>query len=108
VQSGTVTRSYSYGLERIDETQTLNAAHTTSFYSYDGRGSVRQLSDSSGAVTDTYDYDAFGNLIKQTGSTPNNYLFAANPKVGGSNPLPATKPQTLSLQSLEAVCLYGE
>lgn len=29
-----------------------------------------------GAVTDTYDYDAFDNLINQTGSTPNNYLFA--------------------------------
>jgi RHS repeat-associated protein len=27
-------------------------------------------------VTDTYDYDAFGNLISSTGSTPNNYLFA--------------------------------
>lgn len=27
-------------------------------------------------VTDTYDYDTFGNLINQTGSTPNNYLFA--------------------------------
>jgi RHS repeat-associated protein len=26
--------------------------------------------------TDTYDYDAFGNLIHSTGSTPNNYLFA--------------------------------
>jgi RHS repeat-associated protein len=27
-------------------------------------------------VTDTYDYDAFGNLVNQTGTTPNNYLFA--------------------------------
>jgi RHS repeat-associated protein len=27
-------------------------------------------------VTDTYDYDAFGNLIASTGSTPNNYRFA--------------------------------
>lgn len=28
-------------------------------------------------ATVTYDYDAFGNLIHQTGSTPNNYLFAS-------------------------------
>jgi RHS repeat-associated protein len=49
---------------------------TTSFYGYDGHGSVRQLTNTSGAVTDTYDYDAFGNLINSTGSTPNNYLFA--------------------------------
>ena len=69
---GTVTRTYSYGLERLSETQ----ASGTSFYGYDGHGSVRQLFSSSGAVTDTYDYDAFGNLINQTGSTPNNYLFA--------------------------------
>lgn len=27
-------------------------------------------------ITYTYDYDAFGNLISQTGATPNNYLFA--------------------------------
>ena len=37
---------------------------------------MRFLTDSTGAVTDTYDYDAFGNLISSTGSTPNNYLFA--------------------------------
>jgi RHS repeat-associated protein len=26
-------------------------------------------------VTDTYDYDAFGNKLNSTGSTPNNYLY---------------------------------
>jgi RHS repeat-associated protein len=76
LQSGAVTRTYSYGLERISENQTLNSTWTLSFYGYDGHGSVRQLTSSTGAVTDTYDYDAFGNLINQTGSTPNNYLFA--------------------------------
>lgn len=74
--SGAVSRTYSYGLERISESQTLNSTWTPSFYGYDGHGSVRQLTDSTGAITDTYDYDAFGNLINSTGSTPNNYLFA--------------------------------
>ena len=46
------------------------------YYVHDGHGSVRALTDPTGTVTDTYDYDAFGNLIHSTGSTPNNYLFA--------------------------------
>src|SRR6185312_9954469 len=65
-----------YGLELINERQTLAGTLTTSFYGYDGHGSVRFLTSSTGAVTDTYDYDAFGNVISSTGSTPNNYLFA--------------------------------
>jgi RHS repeat-associated protein len=76
LQSGTVARTYSFGLERISETQTLNSVLTASFYGYDGHGSVRQLTSSAGAITDTYDYDAFGNIVNQAGSTPNNYLFA--------------------------------
>ncbi len=76
LQNGAVTRSYSYGLERISETQSIGGTVATSFYGYDGHGNVRQLTNSTGAVTDTYDYDAFGNLINSTGSTPNVYLFA--------------------------------
>jgi RHS repeat-associated protein len=74
--SGTVTRTYAYGLERISENQTISGTWAPSFYGYDGHGSVRQLTNSTGAETDRYDYDAFGNLINQTGNTPNNYLFA--------------------------------
>jgi RHS repeat-associated protein len=33
------------------------------------------LTNSLGQVTDTYDYDAFGNLINRTGTTPNDYLY---------------------------------
>ena len=76
LQNGTVTRTYGYGLERINENQILNSTWTPSFYGYDGHGSVRQLTNTAGAVTDSYDYDAFGNIVKQTGSTPNTYLFA--------------------------------
>jgi RHS repeat-associated protein len=81
LQSAAVTRSYAYGLELISQTQLTNAEPpanpwATSYYGYDGHGSVRYLTDTTGAITDTYDYDAFGNLIASTGSTPNLYLFA--------------------------------
>jgi RHS repeat-associated protein len=74
-----VTRQYTYGLQRISEnlspTASGNAAWTPSFYGYDGGGNVRQLTNSVGVVTDTYEYDAFGNEVNHTGTTPNNYLY---------------------------------
>ncbi len=39
-------------------------------------GSTRALSDQTGTITDTYDYEAFGTLLNQTGTTDNDYLFA--------------------------------
>lgn len=47
----------------------------TSLYLYDGHGSVRGLIDENGKITDTYNYDAFGNLLDKTGTTVNNYLY---------------------------------
>ena len=97
---------YVYGLELIGQTRSyiVNFQSGTQqiYYDYDGHGSVRELTDPNGKVTDTYDYDAFGNLIHSStalclnssgtvtmvalGSacqagfllapTPNNYLFA--------------------------------
>lgn len=77
LQNGSVTKTYSYGLERIDQNWQLGTGNwQLNFYGYDGHGSVRQLTNSAGAVTDSYDYDAFGNLINSTGNTSNVYLFA--------------------------------
>ena len=47
----------------------------TYYYQYDGLGSTRQLTNQAGNVTDSYHYDAFGNLLSQTGTTDNNYLY---------------------------------
>ena len=73
--SGAVTRTYTYGVQRISQNQVISNTWTPSFYGYDGMGSVRQLTNSAGAVTDTYEYDAFGNSFTTSGTTPNNYLY---------------------------------
>jgi RHS repeat-associated protein len=73
--NGAVQRVYTYGLQRISEYQVVSNAWTASFYGYDGAGSVRQLTDSTGKVTDEYEYDAYGNSFTKTGTTPNNYLY---------------------------------
>ena len=59
------TRVYTYGISRISQNQVIVGAWAPSFYVYDGSDSVRFLTD----------YDAFGNVINFTGSTPNNYLY---------------------------------
>ena len=48
----------------------------TSSYLADGLGSTRALADETGAVTDTYTYNAFGELAASSGTTENTYLFA--------------------------------
>ncbi len=73
--NGVVTRTYAYGLQRIDEDQLIEGAWTLSFYGYDEGGSVRNLTGASGVVTDRYEYDAFGNSFTVSGATPNNYLY---------------------------------
>ncbi len=75
LQGGNVNRVYTYGTNRISEDQLISGNWTLSFYGYDGQGSVRYLTNSSGIVTDTYTYDAFGNLISQMGTTPNVFLY---------------------------------
>lgn len=47
----------------------------SSFYTIDENGNVRQLTDGSGNVTDTYDYDAWGVQISSTGTTINPYKY---------------------------------
>jgi len=50
------------------------------YYMYDGLGSTRQLMlhASPYTVTDTYQYEAFGNLIASTGTTPNPYKYVGS------------------------------
>jgi RHS repeat-associated protein len=69
---GTVRASYTYGLDLVSQER----GSDRSFYYVDGLGSTRGLTNASGNVSDTYNYDAYGNLIGAAGSTVNNYLYA--------------------------------
>ena len=71
VVGATATSQYTYGPMRIGQ----NRAGVVRYYGYDPGGSVRQLLDGTGSVTDTYSYDAFGNAIAQTGKTMNSFLY---------------------------------
>jgi RHS repeat-associated protein len=70
-----VSGSYVYGHVALSERQWLGSNWVTSFFGCDGAQSVRYLTDSQGQVTDTFDYDAYGNLLSRGGSTPNIYLY---------------------------------
>ena len=63
---------YVYGHDLISQER----GEETSFYQVDGLGSTRVLTDELGVVTDSYDYDAFGNLIESSGETENSYQYA--------------------------------
>jgi RHS repeat-associated protein len=70
--TGITVVTYTYGHELINQTR---PSVGTRFYQYDGQLSTRQLTDSTGGMTDTYTYDAFGVLLSSAGTTPNNYLY---------------------------------
>jgi RHS repeat-associated protein len=63
-----------YGLQRISMT---GATGGQMYYQYDGLGSVRGLSDTSGNSVSTYSYDAFGKPDLTTGSADNDFLYRA-------------------------------
>ncbi|MBB6520016.1 putative Ig domain-containing protein [Pseudoteredinibacter isoporae] len=71
VVNGSVITRYTYGDDLLSKTQ----GNQTHYYHYDGLGSTIALSDGSGAVTDTYGYNAFGEVLFRTGSTENRYTF---------------------------------
>ena len=48
------------------------------YYHYDGRGDTVALTDDAGNVTDTKEFDAWGNIIASTGSTVTPYQFGGS------------------------------
>ena len=73
--TGALLVRYSYGETLLSQER----QGATSYYHSDGLGSTRFLTDPQARVTDTYRYDAFGNLLDTTGTTANTRRFAGEP-----------------------------
>lgn len=69
--SGNVVASYTYGMGLISQRR----GGVDSFYLHDALGSTRALTNNQGTVTDSYSYDAFGNLLSSAGTTVNSFLY---------------------------------
>jgi len=65
------------GLEamRRDSTSSGIASGTSSFYHYDALGSTFELTNADEDITDTYLYNAWGELLSRTGSTLNPHTY---------------------------------
>ncbi|WP_243146922.1 RHS repeat-associated core domain-containing protein [Scytonema sp. UIC 10036] len=70
--NGAVQVSYTYGNDLISQKQGTKST----YYHVDGLGSTRALTDASGNVVNTYNYEAYGELLNSTSSVSNKYMFA--------------------------------
>ena len=70
--SGTQKARNVYGLNLLCRT----AGSDTLYYMYNGHGDVTALINAAGTIAASYYYDAFGNILSQTGSANNNITYA--------------------------------
>ena len=80
-KEGNVVATYSWGDTLLSQTR----EDITSTYLYDGHGNVRGLLDEKGCLTDTYAYNAYGELTQRTGETENHYLYTGEYYDGMTN-----------------------
>ena len=73
---GTTVTKYVYGLGLISE-ETNN---TVKVYHFDYRGSTVAVTDSTGTIMDTFEYDTYGKIIGRTGTS--DIIFCYNGRLG--------------------------
>ena len=74
-EDGVLSVSYDHEPGLYGNLLSQNRNDVTSYYHYDGRGDTVALTDDAGNVTDTKEYDAWGNVIASSGSTVTPYQF---------------------------------
>jgi len=69
---GLLIARYDHALGLVASTE---VGGSRSFYSFDALGSTRHMTDAEGVVINNYEYDAFGELVTSSESTPNAFRF---------------------------------
>jgi RHS repeat-associated protein len=73
--AGVLTAAYIHG-PGIDEPVQMTRGGATYYYTFDGLGSVKDLTDSTETIIEQYDYDSFGNLTAPP-TTGNPYTYTS-------------------------------
>lgn len=74
--SGAVVSRYTQGV-KIDEPLAMLRSGTTSYYEADGLGSITSLTNTAGALAQTYTFDSFGKQTASSGSLTNPFQYTA-------------------------------
>ncbi len=74
-EDGVLSAAYTHEPGLYGNLLSENRNGVTSYYHFDGRGDTVALTDDSSNVTDTKEYDAWGNVIASVGSTATPYQF---------------------------------
>jgi len=74
ITTSTPTAAYTWGADGLISRRNLSSS-TSSWYEFGAQGETRVLTNSSGASTDTYNYNGYGELIASSGSTTNPYRY---------------------------------
>jgi RHS repeat-associated protein len=68
-ETGATTVIYTHEPSQYGPLLSENRGGTESYHHFDALGSTMMLTDNTGAVTDTFQYDAWGNEVTRTGTT---------------------------------------
>lgn len=72
--SGAVTARYTHG-DQLDQPLSMQRGGADYYFHADALGSIRLVTDATGAVQNSYDYDAFGNFTQRVEGVPSPYGF---------------------------------
>jgi len=72
--AGNLLASYVYG-DELDRPYSMKRGGQVYYYLYDRQGSVVGLSDGAGTLVARYEYDAWGNLLSETGAVANPFRY---------------------------------